>query len=94
MQDELVLILLKLDLGIRHSYQDELLYQLIRTAKQNIAEEGVTLGETDADQSLVRNYAAWQYRQRANPENKMPRMIRADLNRKLVNQICRVDDDV
>jgi hypothetical protein len=94
MQDEILIRILKLDLGILHDKHDELLTQLISTAKQNIASEGIILDETESSQSLVRMYAAWMYRQRANPDNKMPRMIRASLNNKLVGQKATVSTDV
>lgn len=94
MQDEILIRILKLDLGILHDKHDELLTQLILTAKQNIASEGIILDETESSQSLVRMYAAWMYRQRANPDNKMPRMIRASLNNKLVGQKATVITDV
>jgi hypothetical protein len=94
MQDELLIRILKLDLGILHDKHDELLFQLISTAKQNITSEGITLDDTDSSQSLVRMYAAWMYRQRANPDNKMPRMLRSNLNNRLVGQKAKVEEDV
>jgi len=94
MQDELLLKILKLDLGILHDKHDDLLIQLISTARQNIQAEGITIGETESDMSLVRMYAAWMYRQRANPENHMPKMVRRGLNNKLFAQKATVETDV
>lgn len=93
MQDELLLIMLKQDLEILHTTKDEYLINLINIAKEMIAREGVTLGETYEDKGLVTMYAAWMYRKRASGE-PMPRMLRAGLNNKLFSQKATVVEDV
>jgi hypothetical protein len=92
-QDELLLLMLKQDLEILHSKNEDYLMQLINVAKDMIAREGVTLGDSYEDQALVTMYAAWMYRKRAVGDNKMPRMLRAILNNKLFSQKA-VDTDV
>ena len=94
MQDELILITLKQDLEILHSKNEDYLLQLIKVAKDMIAREGITLGDSYEDQALVTMYAAWMYRKRASDDNKMPRMLRASLNSRLTSEKMRVDTDV
>lgn len=93
MQDELLLIMLKQDLEILYTAKDAYLTNLINIAKEMIAREGVTLGETYEDKGLVTMYAAWMYRKRATGD-PMPRMLRAGLNNKLFSQKATVTTDV
>jgi hypothetical protein len=92
MQDELLLVMLKQDLEILHSKNTEYLTQLINTAKDMIAREGIVLGESYEDQTLVTMYAAWMYRKRASADSKMPRMLRSSLNNKLFAQKAVIID--
>lgn len=92
MQDELLLQMLKQDLEILHSKNEAYLLQLIYAAKQMIAREGIVLGDTYEDQTLVTMYAAYMYRQRARPDAMMPKMLRSGLNNKLFSQKARVED--
>lgn len=94
MQDELLLVMLKQDLEILHSKNEAYLRQLIQTAKEKIAREGITLGETNEDSHLIATYAAYLYRQRARPDSKMPRMLRAGLNNRLFAEKATVTEDV
>jgi len=93
MQDELLLIMLKQDLEILHTAKDEYLINLLKTAKEMIAREGIVLGSGYEDQSLVTMYAAWMYRKRVSGD-AMPRMLRAGLNNKLFSQKATVDEIV
>ena len=93
MQDELILIMLKQDLEILHTKQDDYLKNLINIAKEMIAREGITLGIEYEDQGIVVMYAAWLFRKRAAPESAMPRMLRAGLNNKLFAQKATVTID-
>jgi hypothetical protein len=91
-QDELILSMLKQDLEILHSKNEDYLLQLIKVAKERIAREGILLGDSYEDQGLVTMYAAWMYRKRASDDNKMPRMLRSSLNSKLFSQKAVVED--
>ena len=82
MNEELLLVGLRTDLGIgAHAYDDRLRERL-RTAQARIAEEGITLEDTAADRDLVIMYAAWLWRCRVSGEG-MPRMLRYALNNRL-----------
>ncbi|PKK87250.1 MAG: hypothetical protein CVV64_22445 [Candidatus Wallbacteria bacterium HGW-Wallbacteria-1] len=94
MQDDLLLTMLKQDLEILHTVKDDYLENLIKMAKEMIAREGITLGDTFEDNGIVVMYAAWMYRKRAAPDSAMPRMIRAALNNKLFSQKATVTTDV
>lgn len=94
MQDDLLLTMLKQDLEILHTAKNDYLENLIKMAKEMIAREGITLGDTFEDNGIVVMYAAWMYRKRAAPDSAMPRMIRAALNNKLFSQKATVTTDV
>lgn len=84
--DELALLTaLKIDLGISSTAFDARLLSRIRTARQRICEEGVRLGDCEADKDLILMYAAWLWRSRITGEG-MPRMLRYALNNRVFNQ--------
>lgn len=65
MSNDVVLKLLKMDLGITHSVRDEFFSSLLEGAKVEIARKGITLHmDSIDDQVLVSDYAAWSYRKR------------------------------
>ena len=84
MNDAIMLIMLKTDLGITTVAYDERLMQYIHSAKAEIEREGVSfpssLSATDAN--LIIQYAAWMWRKRDTGEG-MPRMIRWQINNRL-----------
>lgn len=83
MNDNIMLEMLKVDLGISTNAYDTRLAQYIETAKDAIAVEGVTLDENKvSDGTLVIMYAAWLWRKRDSGEG-MPRMLRYELNNRL-----------
>lgn len=93
METATVLSLLKADLEIRNSINDEYLTSLIGVAQSRIEAEGITLGDTVEDMQLVEMYAAYLYRKRANtaegystaalnPQG-MPYMLRLALNNRV-----------
>ena len=94
MQDELLLVMLKQDLEILHSKNEDYLIQLIGVAKEMISREGILLGDSYEDQALVTMYAAYLYRQRARPDGDMPKMLRRGLNNRLFAEKAKVTDDV
>ena len=53
-----------------------------------IAEEGITLADTEEDRDLVVMYAAYLWRSRSTGED-MPRMLRYALNNRLFSRKAR-----
>ena len=83
-----MLAALKVDLGISSSAYDERLSARIEAAKQRIADVGITLNDTAADNDLVLMYAAWLWRSRASGEDK-PLMLRSALYNRLFGEKAR-----
>lgn len=79
--------LLKQDLQMLTSANDEFLKSLITTAESAIQREGITLVENDMDIDMaVIQYAAYLFRKRASSETAMPRFLRYRLNNILFSQ--------
>lgn len=78
--------MLRTDLGITTNKYDVRLYQYIESAQKMIKTEGITIDDTDPqDQQIVVSYAAWMWRRRDTMEG-MPRMLRWQLNNRLMSQ--------
>lgn len=82
MSDADILTSLKVDLQISTTALDDYLGRLIETAREFIAQEGITLTASVGDGMLVAMYAAYLYRKRRDPTAAMPRMLRWALNNK------------
>ena len=85
MNEELLLAAVHTDLGIASKAFDERLLARIRTAQARIAEEGITLADTEEDRDLVAMYACYLWRERTTGAD-MPRMLRYALNNRLFSQ--------
>lgn len=84
--EQIILVMLKTDLGITTTAYDARFEQIIDSAKAYIAAEGATLDLTTADDmQLVKMYADWLWRRR-DSQNGMPRMLRFALNNKVLGQ--------
>lgn len=81
-----ILAILKTDLGISSTALDSYLTQLIQAAQGYIEEEGIALTTSVPDGQLVEMYAAWMYRKRREENARMPRMLRWNLNNRLMAQ--------
>ena len=94
MTDADKLTMLKIDLGISATVYDKRLSQHLQTAKKRIEREGITFPEDPPvdDEELIISYAAWMWRKRATGE-KMPRMLRYDLNNRLFAQKAKEEED-
>lgn len=89
MTDEQKLVVLKHDLQMLTSANDEYLRKLIDLAKSAIRREGITLrDDTESDMAVVQ-YAAYLYRKRGADETAMPRFLRYQLNNMLFSQKAR-----
>lgn len=86
MTKEDLLEILKMDLGISSSALDGYLSLLIRVASRYISKEGITLNDSEEDGMLVEMYAAWLYRKRREGNVPMPRMLRWNINNRLMAQ--------
>ena len=83
MTDELMLSMLKINLGIVTTAYDQRLAQLLVTAKAEIEREGATLSAGSVpDCNLIIQYAEWIWRKRESGEG-MPRMIRWQINNRI-----------
>ena len=107
MTNETILTMLKQGLEIITDYMDEQsktaknleLMQYIETAEIFIEREGIVLEDNVSDQMLVSMYAMWLYDKRKTTGSKytsyyiqnMPRMLRYNLNNRLLQQKVRND---
>lgn len=81
-----ILAALKVDLGIVTTSYDERLEQIIQSSYLHITREGATLDVDSLDDAqLVIMYAAWTWRRRDTGE-AMPRMLRWQLNNKILGE--------
>ena len=88
MNEELLIAAVRADLAIASKAFDKRLLARIRTAQARIAEEGITLADTEEDRDLVVMYAAYLWRSRSTGED-MPRMLRYALNNRLFSRKAR-----
>lgn len=107
MTDETILTMLKQGLEIITDYMDDEskaaknleLMQYVETAEVFIEREGIVLEDNVSDQMLVSMYAMWLYDKRKTTGSKytsyyiqnMPRMLRYNLNNRLLQQKVRDD---
>ncbi len=92
MTSEDKLILLKQDLQMLTSSNDDFLSSLLITAETAIQKEGITLVENDIDIDMaVIQYAAYLFRKRSGNETAMPRFLRWRLNNILFSQKGKTD---
>ena len=95
MDDNTMLEMLKIDLGISTTAYDTRLSQCLQTAALEIAREGITLTDSMSDGNLQVMYAAWLWRKRIGGGNEMgntetvsgmPRMLRWLMNNRLFEE--------
>lgn len=87
-QEQTMLTMLRVDLGISTHAYDSRLGEYIKSAANLIGTEGITLNLNSVeDAQLVVMYAAWMWRKRDYSEEAgMPRMIRYILNNRLFSE--------
>ena len=92
MTSEEKLALLKQDLQMLTSANDDFLKSLITMAESAIQREGIALVKNDMDIDMaVVQYAAYLFRKRAGNETAMPRFLRWRLNNILFSQKGKTD---
>lgn len=86
MDDQSKLTILKADLQMLTTANDDYLKNLLDAVKELIEREGIVL-ENTVECSLVQiHYAAYLFRKRASGETSMPRFLRYELNNLSVHQ--------
>ena len=79
-------VILKGNLQLANSSNDEYLINLLNQAKAKMKREGIiTDGTYDYDMAVI-EYAAFLFRKRANLDASFPRSLRYDLNNILFSQ--------
>ena len=92
MTSEEKLALLKQDLQMLTSSNDDFLSSLLSASETAIQREGIALVENDMDIDMaVIQYAAYLFRKRAGNETAMPRFLRWRLNNILFSQKGKTD---
>ena len=86
MTDEEKLTVLKNDLQMLASANDEYLSALLSQSASAIQTEGIVLDGTIECEMAVVQYAAYLFRKRAANETSMPRFLRWNLNNILMKQ--------
>ena len=92
MTNEEKLVLLKKDLQMLTSANDEYLSALLSQAAAAIQTEGIVLDTSIECEMAVVEYAAYLFRKRASTETAMPRFLRWNLNNILMKQKGRRND--
>lgn len=86
MTDEERLVVLKKDLQMLTSGNDDYLKTLLEYAKKAVEREGVdTEGGIEGDMVVIQ-YAAYLFRKRASGDTAMPRFLRLQLNNMKIGQ--------
>lgn len=81
------LVILKKDLQMITSANDDFLEKLLELAEKAIQREGIMLIEDDVECDMaVVQYAAYLFRKRASTQSEMPRSLRWQLNNLLFGQ--------
>ena len=92
MTDAEKLMILKSDLQMMTSSNDDYLNNLMTLAKSAIEREGIKLGDDVESGMAQTSYAAYLFRKRAGDNTEMPRFLRYQLNNMLFSQKGKTDD--
>lgn len=84
------LIIIKSDLQMLTSANDEYLLKLLELSEAEIKREGITIGEDIESDMVIIHYAAYLFRKRAGADTSMPRYLRWELNNLLLSQKARL----
>lgn len=95
MTDDEKLVVLKGDLQLITSAQDDYLYKLLQLGTSAIRREGIKLIKDDIECDMaVIHYAAYLFRKRAAADTTMPRFLRYELNNLLFSQKGAATNDI
>lgn len=84
------LVILKNDLQMITSANDNYLLKLLELSEAEIKREGIVLeGNIESDMVII-HYAAYLFRKRAGTDTSMPRFLRYELNNMLFSQKAKV----
>ena len=86
MTDANKLVVLKKDLQMTTTANDDYLETLLTFAKAAIEREGIVLEDNIECDMAVIHYAAYLFRKRAGTDTAMPRFLRYELNNLLFSQ--------
>lgn len=87
MMESQKLVILKKDLQMTTSSNDEYLKTLLEQAKALIQREGIRMEDDNIECDMAQiQYAAYLFRKRAGAETAMPRFLRYSLNNLLFSQ--------
>lgn len=88
---DILLSLLKLDLGITHNMRDAYFSSLLSGSKQELSIMGVQTDSTkEEDQLLIVDYAAWTYRKRQE-DVPLSRNLRIRINNRVIKKAGEPD---
>lgn len=93
MDSNINITLLKCDLQILNTAQDEYLKHLLEMAEELIQGEGIKKEESVKYTGIIVQYAAYLFRKRAGKETSMPRYLRLELNNLLFSQKAGENND-
>lgn len=83
---DILLSLLKLDLGITHNLRDSYFSSLLASAQEELMTMGVYTDNTKQDdQMLIVDYAAWTYRKRQE-DVPLSRNLRMRINNRVIKR--------
>lgn len=94
MTNEDKLIILKKDLQVITTANDDYLFKLLELSKKAISDEGIVLNEDNQSDMAVIQYAAYLFRKRAADNVAMPRYLRYQLNNMLFKQKAGAVNDI
>lgn len=88
-----LLVVLKSDLQMTTTANDQFLGKLLGLAQELMQREGIKVDENSIEHQMVQvQYAAYLFRRRAGSETAMPRFLRYELNNLVIGQKGNVDD--
>lgn len=88
---DILLSLLKLDLGITHNLRDSYFFSLLASTQEELMTMGVYTDTTKQDdQMLIVDYAAWTYRKRQE-DVPLSRNLRMRINNRIIKRAGAAD---
>lgn len=93
MEQSEMLAIMKSDLQMTTTANDQYLGKLLQLAQKLIEKEGIILEEANIEHQMIKiQYAAYLFRRRAASVATMPRFLRYELNNLLISQKGKAND--